>query len=189
MVTVVEGDARDGGPGGQPGSDLGSASPSSLPVRLRALYARRVGPAEKSLLLSWAEFSATFGAVRAVTHVLRRRDLGSGGSGGIVIAGRHLPHYNLGILLLGGVGGVAVHGQDHHRRHSETALGYGLGAALVVDELALLLDLSDVHWASDGRTIVDAAVGVIGVGGLLLAAAPLFGGAAREVLRTRPATK
>ncbi len=65
------------------------------------------------------------------------------------------------------------------------ALSYGTGAALIVDEFALLLDLSDVYWASEGRTSVDAAVGVIGVGGLVLAAVPFWSGAARDVLRTR----
>lgn len=70
-----------------------------------------------------------------------------------------------------------------------TAVGYGLGAAPVVDERALIPDLSDVYWASDGRTIGDAAVEVIGVGGLLVAAAPLLGGPARVVLRPRPAAK
>jgi len=117
--------------------------------------------------------------------LLKRREPGSGGPGGIVIGGKHLHHHNLGIVLLTSVGGVAVHGQEHRRQHSLTALSYGVGAALVVDELALLLDVSDVYWASEGRTSVDAAAGVIGVGGLVLAAVPFWSGAAREVLRTR----
>ncbi len=136
-------------------------------------------------MLSWAAFSATFGTARGITHWLRRRDSSSGGSGGIVIGGKHLHHYNLGILLLTTVGGVAVHGQEHRRSHPVVAAAYGVGAALVVDELALLLDLSDVYWASEGRTSIDAAVGVIGVGGLVLAAVPFWSGAAREVVSTR----
>lgn len=162
-----------------------SASPASLPTRLHEVYSKRVGSSEQALLLSWAAFTATFGTARAITHWLKRRDSGSGGSGGIVIGGKHLHHYNLGILLLTGVGGVAVHGEEHRRSHPMIAMGYGIGAALIVDELALLLDLSDVYWASQGRTSVDAAVGVIGIGGLVLAAVPFWGGAAREVLRTR----
>ena len=120
-----------------------------------------------------------------MTHWLRRRDAHSGGSGGIVIGGPHLHHYNLGILMLTAVGGVGVHGQEDSRRYPLTAAAYGVGAALVVDELALLLDLSDVYWAKEGRTSVDAAIGLIGVGGLLLAAVPFWRGAAREVARTR----
>lgn len=37
--------------------------------------------------------------------------------GGIVIAGRHVHHFNFGIGLLTAVGGVAVHGQEPTRRH------------------------------------------------------------------------
>jgi hypothetical protein len=161
---------------------------ASLPDRLRAVYAKRIGDAEKALLHSWAAFAATFGATRALTHLLRWRNGGGGGSGGIVVAGRHLHHYNLGILLLVGVGGVAVHGQEHRRQHPVTAAAYGSGAALILDELALLIDLSDVYWADEGRTSVDAAIGVIGVGGVVLAAVPFWKGAARELLRTRSGT-
>lgn len=161
------------------------AGTASLPSRLRDVYARQVGPAEQALMLSWAAFAATFGVTRAITHWLRRRDARSGGSGGLVLAGRHLHHYNLGILLLVAVGGVAVHGQEQRRRHPVTAIAYGSGGALIVDELALLLDLSDVYWANEGRTSVDVAVGTIAAGGVLLAAVPFWRGAARELLRTR----
>ncbi len=160
------------------------ASWESLPARLRAVYSKQVGPAERALLHSWAAFGATFATTRALTHILRWRS-GGGGSGGIVIGGRHLHHYNLGILLLAGVGGVAVHGQESRRQHPVTAAAYGSGAALIVDELALLIDLSDVYWSDDGRASVDAAIGLIGVGGLILAAVPFWQGAGRELLRTR----
>ncbi len=161
------------------------ADAASLPARLRTVYRQQVGSSEKALLLSWVAFGATFGAARAVTHYLRREDTTSGGSGGIAIGGQHLHHYNLGILLLASVGGVAVHGQEQRRQHTLTAAAYGIGAALVVDELALLIDLSDVYWANEGRTSVDAAVGIIGVGGAILAAVPFWKGTARELLRTR----
>lgn len=170
----------------EPPESDGPGGPDSLPARLRTIYADEMGPAEKGLLLSWGAFAGTFAVTRGITHWLRHRDGSSGGSGGVVVGGRHLHHYNLGILLLASVGGVAVHGEEQRRRHPVTATAYGAGAALVVDELALLLDLSDVYWANDGRTSVDAAVGLLGLGGLLLAAAPFWTGAAREVLRSRP---
>lgn len=157
---------------------------ASLPARLREVYANRTGPSERSLLLSWAAFGLTFGAVRLVTHTLRRVQ-GSGGSGGIEIDGRHLHHYNLGILVLASVGAVAVHGQDARRRHPMTAAAYGSGLALIVDELALLLDLSDVYWANDGRVSVDVAVAGVAAGGTLLAAVPFWRGALHEITRTR----
>jgi hypothetical protein len=56
--------------------------------------------------------------------------------GGIVIAGRHVHHFNFGIGLITAVGGVAaVHGQETARRHSVTAYGAGAGAALILTTL------------------------------------------------------
>lgn len=97
------GDPPDGGDGGT-GPVEQPASAASLPARLRAVWAQHVGTSERALLLSWAAFASTFGTARGVTHWLRRRDSGSGGSGGIVIGGKHLHYYNLGILLLTSVG-------------------------------------------------------------------------------------
>jgi hypothetical protein len=167
--------------------DNAAPTVGSLPDRVRSVYANSIGESEKALLHSWMSFGATFGVARGITTWLHRRDSNSGGSGGIVIGGRHLHHYNLGILMLAGVGAVAVHGQESRRNHPVTAAAFGSGTALIVDELALLIDLSDVYWANDGRRSVDVAVGLIGVGGALLAAIPFWKGAAHEVLRTRSA--
>src|ERR1700712_2991271 len=89
LRAVGFGPARDApGPLGEP------AAPSTLPIRLRLVY-DQLGSSEKALVHSWAAFVATFAATRTLTHVLRRRDTGNGGAGGIVIRGRHLHHYNL----------------------------------------------------------------------------------------------
>ena len=45
---------------------------------------------------------------------------------------------------------------------------FGIGAALVLDEFALILHLQDVYWAEDGRTSVDAVFAAIAVTGLLI---------------------
>ena len=157
------------------------ADPATLPRRLRAVYGGRVGPTEQSALVSWLAFGVTFGLTRALTHWLRRGHGPAGG--GMVIHGRHLHHYNIGIALLATVGAIAVRGEEAHRRHPLTAAAYGTGGALIADELALLIDLEDVYWAKEGRTSVDAAVGAIAVGGAYLAAAPFWHGAAREIAR------
>jgi len=140
-----------------------------------------VGPTEQSELVSWLAFGVTFGLTHALTHWLRREHGPAGG--GMVIHGRHLHHYNIGIALLATVGAIAVRGEEAHRRHPLTAAAYGTGGALIADELALLIDLEDVYWAKEGRTSVDAAVGAIAVGGAYLAAAPFWHGAAREIAR------
>lgn len=194
MVDSVDetGTARSAGaksPGAEDGTGQSNrtATGSSLLHRLRTVYLRQVDPQEKALMYSWAAFGATFGSVRAITHLLRWRDSSSGGAGGLVIKGQHLHHYNLGIAMLIAVGGIAVHGQEPRRQHPVTAASYGAGAALILDELAILLDLEDVYWAKQGRSSVDAAFAALGLGGLYFAAAPFWHGVAREVVRTAPA--
>ena len=48
------------------------------------------------------------------------------------------------------------------------AIFFGVGAALVLDEFALILHLEDVYWAEDGRTSVDAVFAAVAVAGLLI---------------------
>ena len=158
-------------------------SDDGLVDRLRTVARNRIGPTEQSLIVAWCGFGVTFGVTRALTHWIRA---GHGPSdGGMSAGGRHLHHYNIGILLLAAVGGVALRGEERHRRHPVTATAYGSGTALIVDELALLIDLEDVYWSREGRTSVDAAIGLLALGGVYLAAAPFWHGAAREVFATR----
>jgi hypothetical protein len=147
--------------------------------RLRRMYGDKVGPGGQPLLLAWSSFTATFSLTRGLTHWIRS---GHGpSSGGMSLGGRHFHHYNIGIALLAAVGAVALRGEDRHRNHPLTAVSYGAANALIVDELMLLLDLKDVYWAKDGRTSVDAAVGLIGLGGIYFAAIPFWHQALREL--------
>jgi hypothetical protein len=76
--------------------------------------------------------------------------------------------------MLTGVGAVAVRGTEKLRRHPLTALAYGTGLALIVDEFALLLDLKDVYWAKQGRVSVDLAVSGSSMAGTYFAALPVL---------------
>lgn len=157
------------------------ASPVSLPRRLVRAWERHATPRRRAGLAAWSAFGVTFGVTRAITYTLR----GRGGSGGIVVRGRHIHHYNFGIALLAIVGAAAVQGDSATRAHGGLATAYGAGMALIVDELALLLDLQDVYWATDGRKSVDAAILIIAAGGVYLTAAPFWRDALREIARTR----
>jgi hypothetical protein len=86
-----------------------------------------------------------------------------------------------GIGMLAGVGAVAVRGDEKLRRHPVTALAYGAGLALIVDEFALLLDLQDVYWAKQGRVSVDIGIGGSSLIGSYFAGLPVI----REVTRRR----
>ncbi len=162
-----------------PGPLSTPATAHSLPARMRQVWSERIGPAERSMLVSWAAFGATFGSARLITHRLRA----GGGAGGIVFRGRHIHHYNFGIALLAIVGALAIRG-ERAAAHPLSATAYGSGGALIADEFALLLDVRDVYWAREGRASVDVAMGVLALSGLYLAAAPFWHDALRELART-----
>jgi hypothetical protein len=60
---------------------------------------------------------------------------------------------------------------------------FGAGAALVLDEFAMLLHLDDVYWTTEGRLSIDACVAAIAFLGLaVLATFPLSSDSAGERL-------
>jgi hypothetical protein len=65
-----------------------------------------------------------------------------------------------GILLLLVVGYIWLieAGTGSNLLSSLTAVGYGVGAALALDEFALWLNLQDVYWTGPGRESIDAVV-------------------------------
>jgi hypothetical protein len=160
-------------------ADTAPAAPEGRWTRLKQEWGRRLQPSEQSVLLAWASFTATFGGVRALTHWIHDGHGPTGG--GISVGGKHFHHYNIGIGVLAGIGAIALKGHEKHRRHPATALAYGSALALVVDELALLLDLKDVYWARDGRKSVDAAVLIVAVGATTVAGLPFWPHARRAV--------
>lgn len=132
-----------------------------------ALYRRHfTAPRRERLFLSSAAFFLTFVVVRALTHAIR---LGLGPFHNISHGGVHIHHLVWGILLLLLVGylwliqiGGGSSGSSAASRI--TAILYGLGAALTLDEFALWLRLEDVYWTREGRQSVEV---VILFGGLL----------------------
>jgi hypothetical protein len=173
-------------------SDVGESTDTStaqeLPAsstrrqRLEDEWTRRLQPGERSTLIAWTSFTATFVVVRALTHWIH--DGNGPAGGGMSLGGHHFHHYNLGIAGLAGIGAVSLRGRERHRRHPLTAVAYGSALALIVDELALLIDLEDVYWSRQGRTSVDAAVTVTAAGATFAAGLP-FWPHARRALRPR----
>jgi hypothetical protein len=141
-------------------------------ARLRDEWSTRLEPGEQATVLAWSSFSITFAAVRALTHWIRA---GHGpSSGGMSLGGKHFHHYNVGIALLASVAAVGLRGTERQRRHPAAAIAFGSANAMIVDELALLLDLQDVYWATEGRESVDAAIGIIAAGGTIVAGMPFW---------------
>lgn len=95
--------------------------------------------------------------------------------GNIVHGDTHVHHVVFGtvLLLVSSVGGLVTPDDMHGVRLGLAAI-LGVGAALVLDEFALILHLRDVYWTNAGRLSVDAVFLAVGLTGLfLLGARPL----------------
>ncbi|MEU8270443.1 hypothetical protein AB0B89_25215 [Sphaerisporangium sp. NPDC049002] len=81
----------------------------------------------------------------------------------------HVHHVVFGVVLMlfGGVAGLVTAALSPGW-YAMTAAVFGVGAALVLDEFALILHLRDVYWSEEGRTSVDAVFVAIAVTLLLL---------------------
>jgi hypothetical protein len=145
---------------------------------IRDAFGTELDARQQSALISWMAFTTTFGGVRGITHAIKA---GKGPFKNLSVGGEHLHHYMWGIGMLAGVGAVAIHGTEELRRHPVTALAYGGGLALIVDEFALLLDLKDVYWAKQGRVSVDVAIGGSSTAATYFAALPVLRKVARRL--------
>lgn len=138
------------------------------PGTARTLYRRHFGDARRERqFLASVGFLVAFAVVRVITHAIRA---GAGPFRDLAVGGTHVHHLVWGILLLLGVGYcwlllVGTGTEPTSRRTSRvTAILYGVGAALTLDEFALWLRLEDVYWARAGRESIDA---IVLFGGLL----------------------
>jgi len=86
------------------------------------------------------------------------------------IGGVHIHHVTFGVVLVlvAGLTLVTLSIDGHESEFTTAAIFFGVGAALVLDEYALILHLSDVYWSEDGRTSVDAVFAAVAVAGLLI---------------------
>ncbi len=90
--------------------------------------------------------------------------------GNVKPGGHHVHHVVFGVvtMLVSGVSLIAVYEDGTQTTGAVLATFFGIGAALVLDEFALIFYLQDVYWADEGRTSVDAVFVAIAVTGLLL---------------------
>jgi hypothetical protein len=112
-----------------------------------------VEPGNQPLLLMLIAFGATFGLTRFITHSIRVDRFSW--LGNVEAGDTHIHHLVWGILLLLVAGVLAVVVQPPLE---VTAIVFGIGAALTLDEFALWLHLDDVYWSEQGRQSVDAVI-------------------------------
>src|ERR1700758_704640 len=134
-----------------------------------------IGRGRLPLLCCLVAFILTFFVTRTFVRYIRHRaDLGVPPRWweprNIHIGKLHIHHVVVGVLLvmISGLTLVALSVTGHEPEYTAAAIVFGIGAALVLDEYALILHLSDVYWEEDGRTSVDAVFAAVAVGGLLV---------------------
>ncbi|OBJ05090.1 hypothetical protein A5625_19875 [Mycobacterium sp. 1465703.0] len=127
------------------------------------------------LLCCLVAFILTFFVTRTFVRFIRHRaDTGRPSRWwhprNVHVGGVHIHHVTFGVVLtlLSGLTLVTLSIDGHEPEFTIAATFFGIGAALVLDEYALILHLSDVYWSQDGRTSVDAVFAAVAVAGLLI---------------------
>jgi hypothetical protein len=119
-------------------------------------------------------FLVTFGCVRLYTHATRR----GRGPGNLSVGGLRVHHMVPGVFLLLGAGFAAVTMDDDSLPWYLWWLlptAFGVGAALVLDEFALWLNLRDVYWTEEGRRSIDAVIIAAALIAIVALGAPFWG--------------
>ncbi|MGA5417670.1 hypothetical protein [Streptomyces pseudogriseolus] len=131
-----------------------------------------IEPGKLPLLLALGAFVLTFVITRVITRLIRA---GKGPFGNVTAGPVHVHHVVPGVILtvVGGFGAVASGG--HGSGPYVSAVLFGMGAGLVLDEFALILHLEDVYWSEAGRKSVEMVVVTAALVGLLLAGFAPFG--------------
>lgn len=154
----------------------GTGRVPALLARIGAVWRREIREAgTEARILSGAAFLITFLLTRVVTHYLLR----SKGGGGIEIGSLHIHHMVFGLVLILLSGLLDIRDVLQRTR----AVVFGVGAALVLDEFALILNLADVYWRPEGRESIDAVIVFAAVLGIAMAGGGFWRAALRELMR------
>ena len=138
-------------------------------------YVYRAG--REPLFFLLLAFLLTFTTARTYTRLGRLRGWSSGS-----VRGLHLHHLVPGIVASLAAGLAIVAFQPGDDSLLLLSALFGVGAALTLDEFALILHLDDVYWAEEGRSSIEATLMGFAFGVLcLLSTAPLGGDPGKDV--------
>ncbi|SNQ51295.1 membrane hypothetical protein [Frankia canadensis] len=124
-----------------------------------------VEPGKEALLLCLLAFMVTFLSTRTIVRLIRA---GRGPFRNVSAGGMHIHHVVPGTILLITGGLLAIGAPPHAPWRDIAGVVVGVGAALVLDEFALILHLRDVYWQPAGRASVTAVLLTAGVMGCVL---------------------
>lgn len=109
----------------------------------------------------------SFGFIRMSTRLMRSPRV-PWWPGSVETGGVHVHHLVFGIFLMMLAGTVSFSSFAADPLYSISAVAFGIGMGLTIDEFALWLYLDDVYWKEQGRSSVDAAVYVTAFIALIL---------------------
>lgn len=146
-----------------------------------AVEGMRAGSLRENALLSLLlTFNTFWLLVRISTHSIRRT--GRWGPFRNARVGRtHIHHFVPGIVLMMLAGGGSIVSRDQ-RLDPMLAVPFGIGAALTLDESALLLTLDDVYWSEQGVLSVQISLAISAVISAIAIAVRMLRRGEREVL-------
>jgi hypothetical protein len=140
---------------------------SSLLASIGDLY--REGVVEtgrEAQFLFFIAFLASWSFIRTSAHMIRAQV--SWWPGNVSVGGTHIHHLVWGILLLLIFGWIGVAVVPDSPWGEISAVMFGIGAGLTLDEFALWLNLKDVYWEKEGRRSIDAVVIALALTGMVL---------------------
>jgi hypothetical protein len=119
------------------------------------------------LFCFFVSFIVTFVAVRINVRLIRAKV--RWWFKNVRVGDLHIHHVVFGVVLMlvGGVAALSIP-DAYTIWYSAAASVFGMGAALVLDEFALILHLRDVYWMEEGRASVDAVFIALAMTGLIL---------------------
>jgi hypothetical protein len=114
-------------------------------------------PGKETHFLILVAFLLSFGFIRTSAHMIRAQV--SWWPGNVETkGGTHVHHMVWGILLLMVAGYLGLSLEPSSPWRELTAVAFGIGMGLTLDEFALWLNLEDVYWQQKGRQSIDAVV-------------------------------
>jgi len=166
-----------------PSPEQSAPDAGSEPRRIGWLYRHHFrDPRRERLFLASVGFFVAFAVTRIIVHAIRDD---RGPFHNVQVGTTHIHHLVFGILMLLLVGylWLVQVGVGRGIASRLTALAYGVGSALTLDEFALWLNLQDVYWERQGRESIDAVVLFGGFLSIGLWGGPFFRALGREAGR------
>jgi hypothetical protein len=137
------------------------------------LFSSEIEPGRECAVLVLLSFLISFLFIRTSARLIRNPNV-TWWPGNVEAGGLHIHHLVWGISLLLVSGFTAFVTDLYAPWWQITAIGFGIGAGLTLDEFALWLRLDDVYWSEEGRESIDAVIVAALLAGLVVLGAQPF---------------